>query len=190
MIIAFSLFNLLATLLVVHHTSPAVMDNLASFSYLLDNLPSWLSKLDELSTKVSAQHAKFVQLTESTELKLARQKTGSTESLRPNDRTEHPTIHKNQCAEATGTSSSPDQAIREQANAIVALQEARRKRKPGSALSAASGPVKYRTRSMVIVYYDSEIQQGFESLVRNIAGARNNLRKAKTAASFKLVSPF
>ena len=38
---------------------------------------------------------------------------------------------------------------------------------------------------MVIVYYDSAIQEGFETLVRGIAGARNILRKGKTAASFK-----
>ena len=38
---------------------------------------------------------------------------------------------------------------------------------------------------MVIVYYDSAIQEAFESLVRSIAGARNTLRKGKTTASFK-----
>lgn len=38
---------------------------------------------------------------------------------------------------------------------------------------------------MIIVYYDSAIQAAFESLVRSIASARNNLRKGKTAVSFK-----
>lgn len=38
---------------------------------------------------------------------------------------------------------------------------------------------------MVIVYYDSDIQDAFELLVRNIAGARNNLRKGRAAATFK-----
>lgn len=37
----------------------------------------------------------------------------------------------------------------------------------------------------VIVYYDSAIQEGFEALVRQISGARNNLRKGKLAAGFK-----
>lgn len=36
-----------------------------------------------------------------------------------------------------------------------------------------------------IVYYDSAVQEGFEMLVRQISGARNSLRKGKTAASFK-----
>ena len=38
---------------------------------------------------------------------------------------------------------------------------------------------------MIIVYYNSDIQDAFELLVRNIAGARNNLRKGRTAANFK-----
>lgn len=38
---------------------------------------------------------------------------------------------------------------------------------------------------MIVVYYDSAIQDAFEALVRSIAGARNNLRKGKTTASFK-----
>lgn len=38
---------------------------------------------------------------------------------------------------------------------------------------------------MIVVYYDSAIQDAFEALVKSIAGARNNLRKGKTTASFK-----
>ena len=52
-------------------------------------------------------------------------------------------------------------------------------------MSGASGSQKFRSRMSVIVYYDSAIQEGFEMLVRQISGARNNLRKGKTAASFK-----
>ena len=161
------------------------MDALASFTHLLDNLPAWLSKLDELSTQVTEQHANFLQLTHSSELKLVRQKTGSTESLRPHDKNEAPEDRKDKAIEITVTSVSPDQPQQYQANDVVAVKEMHRKRKPGSALSAASGPTRYRSRSMVIVYYDSDVQDAFESLVRNIAGARNNLRKGRAAASFK-----
>ncbi len=38
---------------------------------------------------------------------------------------------------------------------------------------------------MVVVYYDGEIQNAFESLVRYIATARNLLRKGKVTATFK-----
>lgn len=71
-------------------------------------------------------------------------------------------------------------------NNALPVKEIGQKRKSGSAdLSAPSGPPRYRARSIVIVYYDSAIQEAFELLVRNIAGARNNLRKGRTAASFK-----
>ena len=161
------------------------MDALASFNHLVDNLPSWLSKLDDLSVQVTEQHARFMKLTHSTEVKLARQKTGSTESLRPREKNEVTVDHKDKPAEITVTPIPMEEPHQPQANDVLAIKEARRKRKPGSALSAVSGPLKYRTRSMVIVYYDSDIQDAFESLVRNIATARNNLRKGKTAATFK-----
>lgn len=161
------------------------MDALASFDHLVQNIPSWLSKLDELSAQVAKQHAHFMRLTYSTEMQLARQKTGSTESLRPQERNEIITPSNDKSAEVTVTSMTPEDPQHSQANDALAIKEARRKRKPGSAPSATSGPSKYRTRSMVIVYYDSNIQDAFEELVRNIATARNNLRKGRTAATFK-----
>lgn len=161
------------------------VDALTSFSHLVDNLPLWLLKLDELSTQVTEHHARFMKLTYSTEIKLARQKTGSTESLRPKEEGEISEDHERTPAEATVTEISPGGHSQSQVNDVLAIKQARRKRKPGSALSAASGPLKYRTRSMIIVYYDSDVQDAFESLVRNIATARNNLRKGKTAATFK-----
>lgn len=175
-----------STVLISYLPIDALMDALASFTHLAENLPLWLTKLEALSAQVAEQHAKFSKLTAATEVKLARQKTGSTESLRPDK--EHPTRMEDQADTTAETSHTPDpspSAIQNTANDVLAIKEARRKRKPGSALSAASGPQKYRSRSMVIVYYNSEIQDAFGLLVRNIAGARNNLRKGRTAADFK-----
>ncbi len=159
------------------------MDALKSFTHITDNLPCWLTKLDELFVQVTEQHARFTRLTQFTEVKLARKKHDSTESLRPkaNDAPEPTAIV------VTDTSVPPtSQPV--SSNAIILKDTTRnilRKRKPGSALSGASGPQRYRTRSMIVVYYDSDIQDAFEMFVRNIAGARSNLRKGKTAASFK-----
>lgn len=164
----------------------ALMDALESFTHLTENLPLWLTKLEALSAQVAEQHAKFSKLTAATEVKLDRQKTGSTESLRT--KKEHPVRTEDEAsraAEAPPTSDPSPSAMQNTANDVLAIKEARRKRKPGSALSAESGPQKYRSRSMVIVYYNSDIQDAFGLLVRNIAGARNNLRKGKTAAEFK-----
>jgi len=58
-----------------------------------------------------------------------------------------------------------------------------RKRKTLSAASGhASGPSRYRPRTMVVVRYDGDMQKSFELLVRAIGTARNMLRKAKMEA--------
>lgn len=65
-----------------------------------------------------------------------------------------------------------------------ATPQLRRKRKPET-ISSSMEPSKFRTRSMIIVYYDSAVQEAFEGVVRNISIARNNLRKGKMAAKMK-----
>ncbi|KAH7342350.1 hypothetical protein BKA65DRAFT_503940 [Rhexocercosporidium sp. MPI-PUGE-AT-0058] len=57
-----------------------------------------------------------------------------------------------------------------------------RKRKTESLASGESIVPKYRTRSMIIVYYDSAVQTAFEDLVKFVSGSRNSMRKGKMAA--------
>jgi len=57
-----------------------------------------------------------------------------------------------------------------------------RKRKTESLASGESLVPKYRTRSMIIVYYDSAVQTAFEELVKFVSGSRNAMRKGKMAA--------
>ena len=64
-----------------------------------------------------------------------------------------------------------------------ALRLSQRKRKTASVCSdRLSGPLKYRSRSMVVIYYDGEIQKRFENIVRAIGSRRNALRKGRTSA--------
>ncbi|KAL8793678.1 MAG: hypothetical protein Q9195_003727 [Heterodermia aff. obscurata] len=162
------------------------MDVQASFTHLAENVPSWLSKLETLSAQVAEQHAKFSKLTTRTENKLALPKSSSTESLRRQKEKAATVEPQTDLIPPEPPTSYPlPSTSQATANDVLAVTEARRKRKPGSALSLASGPQKYRQRTMIIVYYNSDIQEAFELLVRNIAGARNNLRKGRTAASFK-----
>lgn len=164
---------------------------LESFTHLTENIPSWLTKLDDLTAQVAEQNARFIRSSNFGD-QLKKKKHNSTESLRPNDNEDNiqddaiipPTdtyIPPNPSHKCLSHASRPKAAAN---NAIVAA-EIRRKRKPGSGQSHASGHARYRTKSMVIVYYDSAIQESFESIVRDIAGARNTLRKGKTTASFK-----
>lgn len=173
------------------------MDALSSFTNLTDNIPDWLVKLDQLAAQVAEQHSRFTTLTHFAHVKLTR-KHDSTESLRPKDDdgippTSNPDPNLNgngnnrDAAMVINTSipSGPLDMSNANVDGAVILRDVRRKRKPRSSFSGASGPRQYRTRSMIIVYYDSAIQEAFESLVRNIASARNVLRKGKTAVSFK-----
>jgi hypothetical protein len=57
-----------------------------------------------------------------------------------------------------------------------------KKRKTESLASGESLAPKYRTRSMIIVYYDSTVQNAFEDLVKFVSGSRNAMRKGKMAA--------
>ena len=163
------------------------MDPLQSFAHLTDNIPDWLLKLDQLAAQVAEQHARFARLSPSqfTEIRLAK-KHDSTESLRPpKDDVDDPSSAA--FTDLTESFAPPQNAsVTKKQDTNIIVKEIKRKRKSGSAeLSATSGQQRYRTRSLVIVYYDSAIQEAFESLVRSIAGARNNLRKGRSAATFK-----
>lgn len=67
------------------------------------------------------------------------------------------------------------------AHARAKAQVKKRVRSP-SMISAENAPQTYRTRSMIIVYYDSYVQGFFDDLVRFISSSRNLMRKAKMAA--------
>ncbi|KAI4266978.1 MAG: hypothetical protein LQ337_008583 [Flavoplaca oasis] len=168
---------------------PEPMDALKSFTHLADNVPVWLSKLDQLAIQVADQRSRFARMSQShfTKYRLSK-KHDSTESLRPpKDDLDDPVDTPAPVLLADTFVPPTDTPPTSQPNVTTTPlpKEIQRKRKPASNLSISSGPQKYRTRTMIIVYYDSAIQAAFEDLVRCIAGARNNLRKGKTAATFK-----
>lgn len=154
-------------------------------------------QVDELSARVTERHSEFAKLSHTPQSRPLKKRNGSTDSIRLNDTT-HDTVRPDRLSQTPGIrylsqtietslmSSAPRQPSINPNNQVH-LQDAQRKRKPrpGSILSGASGPAKYRSRSMLIVYYDSAIQEAIEALVRHIGSARNNLRKGKTTANFK-----
>ncbi len=69
------------------------------------------------------------------------------------------------------------------------LRLAQRKRKTASVCSGRDeGPYKYRSRAMVVIYYDGETQKQFETMVRDVSGCRNALRKGKMGARLDMMS--
>ncbi|KAH7111615.1 hypothetical protein EDB81DRAFT_829685 [Dactylonectria macrodidyma] len=84
-------------------------------------------------------------------------------------------------------STPPAEAKKEQVAAspagLFALKQSQEAIKAaGPTLSAEGAPAAYRTRTMVIVYYDSYVQGFFDNLVRFVSSSRNLIRKAKMAA--------
>lgn len=79
-------------------------------------------------------------------------------------------------------------ALKQQTRQATAVAQAKaratvkRRHRSDSVISQEGGSPKYRTRSMIIVYYDSYVQSFFEELVRFVSASRNLMRKAKMAA--------
>lgn len=188
---------------------------------LTNNVPDWLTRLDDLGGQVVKRQAELAALSvadRGAEARSMRNK-GSTESLKPKDdgpamiaepmdtssvaRIEeapeeavaadatHPrpsTPKQNQQDPTTATPTSPSAAaIARQAHEALLTAQSRarqvpqKRQRPSSVLSGEGQLPAYRTRSQIIVYYDSYVQGFFDDLVRFVSASRNLLRKAKMA---------
>jgi len=63
-----------------------------------------------------------------------------------------------------------------------ARAQVRKRHQSQSVVSIEGNPGAYRSRSMIIVYYDHFVQSFFEELVKFVSASRNLMRKAKMAA--------
>jgi hypothetical protein len=165
--------------------SSRVIDPLTAFTNLTTVLPQWISELHSLSEYASKKHeffvAEYARLLANAQPKQKRVRSPSLCSLHTND--DPPDERAQVETDGTEPSRSNSAGISpfEPGNKYLYAQ-ARRKRKPGSSVrSSASGPPKFRSKHKVIVYYDKYIQDQLDIMVKKIGGARNELRKAKTA---------
>lgn len=177
---------------------------------LNSNIPDWLSRLDDLSGQIDQRQAELAAVAspdaKNSDTRSLRNK-GSTESLKPKDDpplvfAEAPeddiipedTPVTNLPSTPTAKPSNPHQSNESTPDAIKQSQEAfkaarararaqaRKKPKSPSMMSNEEATPTYRTRTMIIVYYDSYVQGFFDELVRFISSSRNLMRKAKMAA--------
>ncbi|RSL45444.1 hypothetical protein CEP54_014257 [Fusarium duplospermum] len=178
------------------------MDALKNLS---TNVPDWLKRLDNLSGQIDRRQAELAAVAaaegKNTQTKSLRNK-GSTESLRPKD--DPPVVHaelpagdailedpanieqsSETHAEPPKHTPSPESIQQQQENikAAHARTRAQVKKKPKSPsmMSSEDTPQAYRTRSLIIVFYDSYVQGFFDELVRYASSSRNLMRKAKMA---------
>ncbi|KAJ6444295.1 EF-Hand 1, calcium-binding site [Purpureocillium lavendulum] len=177
---------------------------------LTNNIPDWQRRLDDLSGQIDRRQAELAAIGEpNTPSTRSLRNKGSSESLKPKD--EGP-MHLETVDDTAFLAFQPDQvqqndmpppvalpfpsspesenraALHKQAREAVmaahsrARVQARKKRRSSSMASAEGPPTTYRTRSMIIVYYDSYVQGFFDELVRFVSTSRNLMRKARMAA--------
>lgn len=178
--------------------------NIPDWLKRLEELNSQVAKRQRQLAKLPESPSKSDGAFASAAAKSLRNK-GSQESLRPHDEPEaHPrestpqpevapidTTAAPAAEQATpGSPSDPQSpsAIARQTSQARAAGQARaratlrRRQRSDSVVSAEGAAPKYRTRSMIIVYYDSYVQLFFEDLVKFVSASRNMMRKAKMAA--------
>lgn len=156
----------------------------ASFVYLVDNLPTWRTSVDSLFAHTAEKHAEFVAEYARllSEAKPRHRRTASNSSVRPEEN--NAVTEEANGVDSVDDLSSPDprQTNPFEAGNKYLFAQTRRKRKPGTSIrSGASGPLKFRNRSHVVVYYDGYLQEQLDSMVKQVGVGRNNLRKGKAA---------
>ncbi|KAI5456147.1 hypothetical protein BGZ63DRAFT_417957 [Mariannaea sp. PMI_226] len=178
---------------------------------IVNNVPGWQKRLEDLSGQIEQRQIKLAAVAiaegKSADTKSLRNQ-GSTESLKPKDDVPMTTPVENTLSNTMPdrtppfdsepntpvvelkndhTTSPPSPSTVQQSHEAIktaralARQQMKRRQKSTSMLSAEDSPQTYRTRSMIIVYYDSYVQGFFDELVRFVSSSRNQMRKAKMA---------
>ncbi|KAM0257531.1 hypothetical protein ACHAQJ_004345 [Trichoderma viride] len=174
---------------------------------LINNIPDWQKRLDELSSQVDKRQLELAALAEANpnkepETRSLRNK-GSTESLKPkDDGAMHIFFTEDVPAQQPDITTAPFHGPRQRRSSPPSPAAEKRplfpksstdtsalantrvaKKSKTTSIASANGPRQtYRTRNMIIVYYDSYVQGFFDDLVRFISSSRNLMRKAKMAA--------
>lgn len=151
-------------------------DALVCFAYLVENTPTWIKSLDELQLRIQGRQVEVARVAVPALQRV--KKTSSNETIR------HSGPDPSSPSTRLDLTSAPPAYDSQQTTITITepiLATSSRKRKTASLISAAaSGIHKYRSRASVTVYYDSEVQEAFDKLVRNISTGRNNIRKSRT----------
>ena len=164
---------------------PRSVEPLETYSNLVTSVPRWAADLTSLRNHVMNKNAEFVAEYKRilAHAQPKRKKSSSLHSLRAADDGSEAEVPQIETLPGPSLPSAPANPIEispfEAGNKYLYAQ-IKRKRKPDSSMrSAASGPQKFRTKQMVVIYYDSHVQDQLEILVKALGAARNELRKAR-----------
>jgi len=156
---------------------------LICFQDLLSSVPVWIADLENILEKATQRQKELLVVNQpaiASQRTLVR-KTSKSSSLnsKHSDGEEEVIFVEEEAQEETLAPTLLRPQLPHMSNSD-ALRLSQRKRKTASACSGdKSGPCKYRSRSMVVVYYDGDAQKQFEALVRAVGTSRNHVRKGK-----------
>jgi hypothetical protein len=162
------------------------------FKYLLDSSPQWVRDVEELERTIAERQNEMVR--SPVPVSPTPKKTASNESLRDGSplQPERHGYNNPNGGSRMEVNSNPEAAHNHEGHVrafdAMHMLLSQRKRKTTSVLSNNTAPIKFRSRSMIIVYYDSRVQASFEHLVRSIGTGRNSIRKARMAARMEALS--
>ncbi|KAK2880058.1 hypothetical protein FQN49_000605 [Arthroderma sp. PD_2] len=170
----------------------ALADPSQCFSHLTEHIPIWLTRVTDLASHTAAKHAEFA--AEYTRLSKSkprqrRRRNSSLHTNRPEDDLRSIASRKDKTSSGSTSrhldSQDPflDPMIFKRLTRQNNQDAINRKRKPdagftSTASDADSGATR-RVRQQVVIHYDAQTQTVLERLVRDIGGARNQIRKGR-----------
>ena len=162
------------------------------FTSLLESIPTWIADLEDIVKSTIERQKDILRENQPAD---SPQDQSPKPTKSPSVRTRRSQRSKDVDAEAPQSPKSEEPATTLLQNQLPhmtqsdALRLAQRKRKTVSACTdRQSGPLKYRSKNMVVVYYDGDIQKRFEAIVRAIGSTRNSLRRGKMSAKVDAIS--
>ena len=170
-------------------STPRTVCPLDTYSNLLTSIPQWTTDLTSLREHVIVKHAEFVAEYKRilAHARPKRRKSASIRSIRTSENkhdAEVPAIEVSSAEPGSPPPADPVEISPFEAGNRYLYAQVRRKRKSTSSMrSGASGPQNFRTKQMVVIYYDAQVQIQFEAMVQALGAARNELRKARQADS-------
>lgn len=136
------------------------------FSYITENMPLWMSRVNGLAVHTATKQAEFSdEYQKLTHVQVRRRKNSSCHSIRP-------------VKEELGTSVPPDSDTK-------ALNTRKRGTDQATSIQSADDSRVVRMQYRLIIHYDEHTQRELEQVVRDIASARNYIRKGKMTQFMK-----
>jgi hypothetical protein len=174
-------------------------DALASFRSLLEQVPGWITGLESILDNATKRQSDilFVNQPADSDRTLVRKVSKSSSLKSKRSRKEEPVemsaVNDTPRLRTPPTTPTPiPTLLRPQLPHMTesdALRLSQRKRKTFSACSGdTSGPSKFRSRALVVVYYDGDIQKSLTRIVQEFSSCRNDIRKSKMAAKVDMLS--